>query len=603
MAQIVNHKINGQPHTPPREAKGITISIIAGLENQPVLNITTASFTNSEMSNGSTKVRELVAAMPTEGFDYSFEVTDGTDDLLFEFYADISTYVEVSDVETRVGLIKDKALESLLDFEGADITMTLLEFKNVLSAIDFENIPYIVKNRKSDLEKIQLLVQFFIILKTGIDEVFKIVNIASDIVSGIVAAPLAAVNLTTTLFSLALLITQLITLIKEIRETFFPPIRFHSGIKLKTFLTKAVNYLNYDVEFGDVWEELDGIVLCPSKNDEIGVPVALPFVVTSGILKISDFGHNLADAFELSRRMGNVQIGIIGNVVHIRPKKDPFWLLNAGYVMPSVKIEESIFTNNGTRGIKNFDELFSSTTNSYQTDDSDYWTIQRLALGDANGDRYSVTTVTAVTVGNQRKVNLGGARVVDIPYALCVRKDVVDDLLDFMVSLNSEFEGIKDDMAAQFESVIDNFTNSFPILESLTAFIFNRDGAMKVENHFFSTPKMVYLGEDGKIPADFNDKIGARAIYNKYFAYDSLVPGVRNPSDPSDTNGKEIFQGVEIPFTLKDAKNVINNLYFSTEDDGIGRFLKIDWDVDGDSAVVDFWIQDNWLTNVEENQI
>lgn len=600
MAQIVNHKIDGQAFDPIREAKGLKISIIAGLDNQPVTNITSASFTNTENSNSSTRVRELVAATPTEGFDYSFEVTDGTDSLLFEFYADISRYVEVSDVETKIGLVKDKALESLLDFEGADITMTLLEFKNILNNVDYENIPYVTQNRKSDLEKIQLLAQFFIVIKTGIDEVFKIVNIAADIPT--LGAPIAALNLTTTLVSLILLISNLVSLIEEMRETFFPLLRYHSGIKLKTFLTKAVNYLNYDIEFGNVWEELDNIVLCPSKNDEIGVPVALPFVVTSGILNPGDFGHNLADAFELCRMMANVRVGIIGNVVHVRPKKDPFWLLNSGYIMPSVKIEESPFTNNGTKRL-NFEESFSSTTIQYQTDDSDYWTIQKLAEGDANGDRISVTTVTPITVGNQRKVNIGGAKVVDIPYALCIRKDVIDDLLDQMIPLGGAFDTIKDDIANEFQDIIDSFTVAFPALEPLSAFIFNRNGAMKVENHFFSTPKMVYLAEDGKIPKDFNTRIGAKAIYNKYFAYDSLVPGVRNPLDASDTNAKKIFEAVKIPFTLKDAKNVINNLYFSTEDGDVGRFIKIDWDVDSDSAVVDFWIQDNWLTNVEENQI
>ena len=599
-AAIVNHKIQGQPCNPIREAKGLTLSIIAGLDNQPVLDLTTAGFVNTKEFLSSNTVRSLVSTSPAEGFDYSFEVTDGNDSLLFEFYADISKYREISDVETQVGLIKDKALESLIDFEGADVTMRLLEYKNVLNNQDYVTVPYIVKNRKSDLEKMQLVGQFFIILKTGIDEVFKIINIAADISTlGVIQA---AINLTTTLFSLGILITELVKMIKQLRETFFPPILYHSAIKLKTWLTKAVNYLNYDVEFGTVWEELDGIVLLPSKDDEIGIEANLPYPLTSGILKPQDFGYNLADGFGLCRRLCNAQIGIIGNVVHIRPRKDPFWILNAGYVLPDALVEESPFTNNGTKRF-NFEELFSSTTVSYQTDDSDYWTIQQLATGDANGDTISVNTVTPISVNNQRKVFLGGAKNIEIPYALCVRKDIVDDLLDFILPIGDEFDGIKDQISSDFDTVASLFTNTFPVLDSLSTYLFNRDGALKVENHFFSTPKLVYLGADGKIPSDFSDKIGAKAIYDKYFAYDSLVEGVRNPSQPGDTNAKKVFEGVKIPFYLKDAIQVLNNLYFSTTNNGVGRFLKLDWDFEKDEATVDYWVQDNWLKNVQENQI
>lgn len=611
MATVINHKIDGQPFDAIREVRGKTISPIFGINIQPVFDLGLGRFVNTDNYLTSNLVRSLQQNNPIEGGVYSFEMEGTTADGIlltenFDFFFDYTRLKLISDSETEVGLIKDRSLDSLIDFSGADITMLLLESKGILTNSDYENIPYVIHNRKTVLERLQLISQFFTILKTGIDEVFKIINIAADITT--LGNVQALINLSTTIAALILLIQQLGELIMEIHISFFPPILYHSGIKLKTFLTKSCEYLGYDIDFGVLWEEIDNIVLCPSKNDEQGAPIALPVVPTSGILNPGDFGYNLADAFELARKMANVHVGIFGNVVHVRPKKDPFWITNSSFILPSIRIEDSPFVQNGIQRY-NYEDLHAATITEYVTDESDYWTIQKLAEGDANGDRISVASVEPTSVGVQRRVKIGPPVTNEIPYALCVRKDTLDDLndtlddlIDFFFSLTDELENTKLIIEQAFGEVSDVLTESFPLLAALDTFTFNRDGAMKVENHFFSTPKMVLLGSDERIPADFNSKIGAKAIYDKYFAYDSLVPGVRNPDNLDDTNGKRIYEGVNIPFTLENFTQILNNSYFSSEDLGIGQIIKLDWSFSEDKATIDFWVQDNWLNNVEETQ-
>ena len=126
-----------------------------------------------------------------------------------------------------------------------------------------------------------------------------------------------------------------------------------------------------------------------------------------------------------------------------------------------------------------------------------------------------------------------------------------------------------------------------------------------MENDFFSKPKLSLLSENGlgelRIPSNFNDIIGAKAIEQNWYNYDSFVDGVRNPSDPSDTNGKEIFRGVKINFTLPDIQTVLNMGYFTTESGKRGRFMSNAWDISGDFAICDYWVQNNWLKNIKED--
>jgi len=156
MAQVMNHKIDGQPFSPMREVEDLTISAVFGLNVQPELNITSAKFTNTDEHLSSSKIRELFQDNPIEGANYSFEVADDTYSFTFDFYFDNSKLVELSDSETEIGLIKDRAINSLLDFEGADVTMGSLEYQNIINNIDFVNIPYVVHNRKTILEKANL---------------------------------------------------------------------------------------------------------------------------------------------------------------------------------------------------------------------------------------------------------------------------------------------------------------------------------------------------------------------------------------------------------------------------------------------------------------
>jgi hypothetical protein len=602
MITVINMTLNGIPISTIRGLDGLELNAVYDISPRASINLDSVIFCNSDKSQNSDILRNAHDTLPTEGALFEFEITDFVNSYAFKFICDYNRYKILSPSETEVGLFLEDSENSLIQYRGADINMAFLEDAGYLNSTHYVNFPYLVKNRKTGLEKIQLLSITFITTKTLYDEVFKLIAIATDI-STILGSVIGVINLAQTLAALVLTVNRLVNLIKEARETFIPPIRYHSAISLKTYLTQAFNYLGYSVDFG-TWSE--NPILIPSKLDEIGLKTPETTLEQSGILKPNNFGYNLAEAIELALKLCNGEIMIKESVVHLRPKSDPFWILGSGYIMPDTLIEQSVLENNGEKRL-NRKDVYAGKSISYETDDSDRWTIQDAADG-SNGNRRHTVIVEPITTVNAKRVNLNGFKEIKIPYCLVSRKDLVDEIIDKLIpDMVFGLFDLQETIKETFESYADELTGLFPILETLESYVLFRDGTLRVENHFFTKPKIGILevGSFGRylIPEDFNDKIGAKAIYNKYYTYDSLVEGVRNPLDLNDTNGKEVFENVEFKFNIKDFSLILNNAYFTTESGKLGRYTALNWKVLSDKVTANYWIQKNWLINSEEKEV
>lgn len=603
MSTVTKYILDGQETQPYRGSRDFVISALFGLEPQATVSINEVPFVDTDKALNSQKVRTAWANNPVEGIPFALNISNGNIAYDFKFYLDYTRMKFLSDIETVVGVTAESSLQQF-DFRADGITQRLLLSKNILNLADFQNVPYVVENRKTLLERINLLFQGFILLKSLVDEIFKLINIAADITSFGIAQ--ALVNLTTTIAALVLQVVALKNLLEQIRESFFPNLLYHSGIKPKVFLQKAIAYMGYSgTNFGTFTDIMNKLTILGSKNNQKGIPDNFVNPI-AGIMNPSDVGYNLFAMKEQLKNQFRLREAIIDNVYHLRPEKDPFWVQTSSYIMPNVLIEQT-FANNGTIR-PNYEDVNSSTIVEYRTDDSDLHTLDDLANESdpsSTGKIISVTTVTPIVVGDQRKVLLKGSKNVDIPYTLAVRKDVLDDLFDLFIENVEGFEELKEQILDQIENLSDILNQSGIPLDDIILGLTNRTGALKVENHFFSVPKMMLLEDNNqgnpRIPENFVDIIGAKAIYEDFHSYDSFIPGNRNPSDFNETAAKLISEGVRIPFGLQDFNSILNNSYFSTQEGNTGKFTKVDWNVEGDFAIVDFWIYDNWMSNIEEN--
>jgi hypothetical protein len=604
LSTVTKYKINGIETQPFRDAINVNVNANFDLEIQPSISIDSVNFVDTNGAKNSQTVRDLWAVNPIEGAPFSMNISNDTLNYDFDFYLDYTRMKFLSDVETEVGLLKNESLDSFR-FRSQGITQRLLEFKNVINQLDFQACPYIVQNRKTLLERIQILAQGFIIVKTLIDEIFKLINISADLTT--LGGAQAFLNLTTTLGSITVLFLELKNLLVQIQESFFPAIRYHSGIKPKTFIDKAVvNYMGYDsVDYGTLTPIMEKFTTLGRKNNQIGA--TNPFIpLHSGILNPADKGYNLADEIELIKQQFKCRDAIIDNVYHLRPDNDPFWVNNASYTMPNVLVE-SVFTGNGSFR-PNYEDAVSSTILQYMTDDSDKWTLDDLIDEqdpNSTGKIITVVTVDPINVIDQRKVLLKGSKNIDIPYTLAVRNDAIDNLLDLFIGTSDAFNGMKTVITNKIDSLTDILSAGVPPMEEFLSTIGGRTGVMKVENHFFSVPKMMLLENDSQgrpvIPIDFADKIGTRALYDNYHTWDSFIPLQRNPNDANQTAAKYIYEDVRIPFGIVDFDTITQNSYFSTENGEIGKFTNIEWNIRGDYATVGYWIYKNWMTNIQEN--
>lgn len=606
MSTFSTFKINGKEVNGIREFKKLGISI--NFDNDTIeANITLPVLSFVNEANQLLDDWENSQFGLTEGQPLEITIQSGPNNsVIFEGYIDHSTREVLSSVESTASVVKTNGLNGF-DVRSQGITMLTLENSGIMPKSLGVNIPCITESRNTKLEKLQLLGTTALAIKSAFDEIFKIINIASDITSAGLFQ--AAVNLAVTLANLVLIVNRIATLIKQTQIELFPKVFYHRGIKLITFLEKGCEKMGYTLDTGDFKAEFEKVVLCPHKRDETGpvnsigqhtgfLPAAALAIYQSnlsGILKPNDFGYRLSDAFELTNRLFYTKVAIIGNTVKLLPFNDPFWVTNPAYTSPDIRIEQSPFTQNGIR-TTNLADLKARTLIQYTDDDSDKWTISNV------NNSVSETIVEQITVGEEKNVILKGIDLVDIPYSLCIRKDQIDDLFDLFKSLvainNAQVQVIRD----TFDSVADLFSESMGQTDNYVLPIFGKEGAMKIENEFFSTPKIVYL-ENNKIPSNFNKKIGAPALYKNFHSYKSFVPGVRDPSNPNNTNQKLITKGANTAFGPKDFDLVSSNSFFNTADGGIGKFTDLDWVKDDDKAVAEYYIEQNYMTNLKETTL
>lgn len=552
-------------------------------------------------------VRELQIANPLEA-PFFIPKTQGFGLIVDSKYViDFRTLRFLSPVECEAQIFR---LDGSPNFEKSakGLSMQLLKDKGALVASDFRNVPYVFESRKRILDQIALALHLIQIQKAIYDEIFKIVNIAGDILSGaavltIPAAIVAVLNLITTLINLGLLIQKTIQLILDNRELLLPPVRLHKGINLYQYLEKGTIFLGKELQMGAQLTELcKRITILPSKSDEVGLKTELPTSdldlilsmlpdIGDGLLRPSDFGYTFGEIIDAVKTVFNAKSAIKDGVYHLRAKKDSFWTTAPSYIIPDVLIEQALNNSNGYTEY-NYADFVTRYLISYAKDETDYHT-----LTDTNNRMAEVIYDHPIT--DRQRSLLKEITDVEIPYALCVRKKAGDQLYDKvlkkLVDLVNIFQNEIDQLYAQFPGLA---AAAAPILEQLGLNAWITEGALLVENHFYGVPKIVLQDEKGRIPKDFQCEIGADALWNDWHSFNSMAPGWKNPSNPNETNQQLIFREVKIPFGIEDWDKTIINSNCTVPGYGKGEFFNIKWSNGHDFATADFFAYRTFAPNL-----
>jgi hypothetical protein len=569
--------LNGQIVNPVKDWGSIEV-LATWNENGGEANISMEEFTF--VNENAQTIREYIADGMTgglgifEGIPFKINIQDGQSLNVFDGILDLNDFEEISPVEVRCKIKKLDGLNQLSD-RASGITMQFLYEEGFLTESDFVKIPYIkeepLKESATELALLSLTIFLFIKeLNDLSEELIKElgINAPAHTVGGI-SGPAAGAYYTTAtivvnIIYAALLLIQLTSLILDLIEILFPPIRCYMGSKLKHLLEKTLGYIGYQYSSSIV--ELENLYILPSKNDEGKLFIASQSGLV-GYPDSIDYGFTISELITLVNNLFDARIKIIGNTVFQESLiNDNFWIGQTQFQIPDVENEKKLYNTNDLKARKIF---------RYETDLADYWTIIRYL-----GTGYETVT-TPITIGDSKRVLIKGFDETIIPYALG----------DVKRGLNP-VEGFVKIMAGAIDAVINlvggNGNNKAKILA--------RTEMLHLTGDSLTVGKLLYLteGAGGKLlMKEDRIKIEAQTLVNKYHYNNSFVLN-------NYRGQKKLISELKIPFGFSNFIQVLGNSYCTDQQGNIVKIEELKWNFGNDFALISGWIRSPYTKNLTE---
>lgn len=502
----------------------------------------------------------------------------------------------------RCPIVKNDDPKTLLD-DITIMTQGVLKKQGWLVSSDYVDVPVVIKSKITLREKKLILLRYLGSIGTTASQIMSSFLSALSDVAG-VSVIIGVIELTTVLTYGYLSLKSLIDEGIEIKNLLLPSEVYYKAASFKTIVSKAVQSKGYTVEFGILDSRVSKTYLLASQYENPGFSViGLP---GTGILQSIDFGYRVSEVLEGLDTMFNLRVAIIGTVIHIRPRVDPFWTQVPSYTPTNLLIKTTEQYANGvyrddTQSVK------ASVITNYQYDQTDLWT-----LTEKSGDSHEVRR-KLISELNPKMNTLRGIDPVEIPWAMCVRHKALDELNDLyneaVTSMNG-FLGQIADLLTQFNSQISSsgaaVNDPVSNILSMTGLseLVPISGALKISDDSFSIPKVVYLedfdipgtGIQKRIPENFKDYIGAKALYIDWREPES-------PADISEFKGQyRLVNALTIRFSQKDWVQTTTNPFFILNSKN-AYFTFTNWTEDSRKAACEIRIQEPFDTNITEEEI
>lgn len=582
---IAEHRINGILIPPP--VNWADINVLATFDNDSIeadIDTDTFQFVNEanaliiqHIEGGKNGTSPGVF----EGIPYTITLNDGTNNLpVFDGYI---TLVEgfriISPVKCEA---KVKRLDSLNDLNDKleGMTFALLEDQGYIGNSDYFTVPWILEKEFNFAEFAILSVTTFLMTKEFIQQVKEIAAATAQVAalfaggfpgSGqVAAAALAVALLIIQIAYAAIMLTLLYNLWKEIFEQIFSPIFKNKGLTFQKAAEKIFGFAGYS--FSTTIQNFDKYIYFPSKTQNVDKKtfISLHPKKDSGIPNTIDYGYRAIEMVDLFKNMfeAKLYIDIPNKAVRLIPLNDPFWKQQTQYNAPDVLNETKVY---------NTDDMRSTTIVSFATDPSDYWTLENY-----KGTSYEVSVVP-ITQTNPTCRTIKGLDQIRFQVALGTRKTKLTDLETALYKVAQIIDRTYGKLSSLFGGQPSNFASQ----------IKSRVKYLKKGTHYHAVPKVLYLDANGLMPDNHLDKLSAKALWNGYINYRSLVANFW-------TNQKLVVKEFKLPFTFANFLIASKNKFFTLSDGRQAEFNSIKWQYDGDYAICDFKIAEIYDRNLKE---
>jgi hypothetical protein len=575
MGELTNFifKLDGTKYPAPRDWADITIdAVFDNNGDQPAISSEGFTFVN----DAAVFVRDYIEQGKTggrgifEGAKFELSINSSQDNVeAFVGSLDfVSEYFQINPAEVRCRIKKEDGADNFND-RAAAITAGLLQSEGLLKPNDFVPVSYVVEKEINLLEIINITIALYLMIKEIIEAINRIVDSIREIVAAAIPVGLpipspdagkiikAIIKVLIDIVVTILLSIAITEMMQGLIELFISKVRVQLGINFKAYLEKIAEKLGYTLETSI--PELDFYTFLPSKPSEDET--------STGIPRPDDFGYTGSEFIRLVLDMFNARAKPIGNVLHIRPDKDPWWVKTSTY-----KLTETIEYEEQRR--YNTDEMRATRLIQFRTDSSDSWTIENF-----KGTVYEVVT-EPITVVNPKNVRLFGLDEDAMPIALGNRKTELNDLELALKPL---------------ASVADGIINAFGGNGNLEKRIDQRVGMLKLSQRSFGVSKVLATAGN-RMRTDHREVLSAKYLYDNYHFTRSFIANNFKAQ-------KVRFENIRIPFGLSDLIKLIDNSYFVTSDGRTGKFLTLKHELAADVAIASFEIEEIYTKNLKETTI
>ncbi len=579
-AQVV---LNGKVIAVPKEFFDVGVKASFGENIQA--NITTEEFTfvldaYQEILNWIRDGRSGGVGI-FEGIPMSIVASDASiNQTVFKGILDLQEGTEIQEnlKQIKCRIRQDDSLNAL-DQLLEPLDFGYLKELGVIKNSDYVDVDYVVNQVDNGLETIISFVTIYLLSKQLADTIKEIGETTATI-SGIAASGLTG-SIGAAIYAAAVAILQiayaatLLILIIDFGIDLFnilvQPQRTHKAIPLRTLLEKTCEYIGYSFE--TTIDDLDNLTYLPSNQNVDGFGLKNVFTkvgtITEGIPHPRDAGYTCSELFEICRDLFNARFAISGTTIQFHTESAPYWISQSGWEKPNAIRNRSQQTYRF-----NTDEIKGSILIQFQTDLVDEYTIANY-----KGTAYQVLT-DAKAVSNRSNVVIKNNDRVDIPLALGNRKD----------NLNGFEQGLSS-LANLFDEIAGVFGGS----PNLAKKIKNKVGVLEVSNNNHSIAKLLWL-QNGRLPSNHRELFSAKSLWDKYHNEKSFVQNGfsrQRRNVPSEV----------VPFGLKDFVTLLNNSYFRDSNGSIAKVTDIEWNLNSDSAIISYWVQELYTNNLKETLI
>lgn len=598
----ITHFLNNKEVKPPKNWQEMTIDINHDKDNpNSTVKITDWDFWNDNAH----LINEWIAkGRIFEGLPYRIEVEKS---VVFNGYIDLTDGSKFSCYNAHVTSKERLSIDWLNDVADGFTFEYLFKEVGSITKNDFVRMPYVISSIPDYTSVVLSLLSAYVITRELTDAIEKLAELAVS-----AANPLELTSLVRAAMSIIYIIatlTTLIILISQIINYLIQPVKYHSGMKVRTLFEKGCQYLGLTF---DTSVDMDDLVIIPEKNQ---IPTFLGQLFTFGIIDPNEslsgfYKGTFGDFIRNMKVYFNAKIYISDGVLSF-VRRD-YKAAGTKLVIPNIVNDYYEY---------NTADFRANYYLKFQTDVSDRNTIQEY-----NGTAYQVT-IRPIVFDNADLILTKNAETISIPFALAKVKteltfveqiisgflDVIGALMNGLISAanaliqlyNYVAGGVNDMLdALDFFIGIDISFRLDPIppikYVNFGSVINNRIGMMKLSNDSFSTPKIFKIKEGNspsknKIHPNNGTVVSAKNLWESYHNIDSFVPTPTN-----EFGNQKIYRDLDkIPFCHKDYLTVKNSN--AIEKDGkTGSFTALSWNPFQGTAKIRYYVDEVYTDNLKE---